>query len=121
MKASIAWLSRTIEKGVRQGAVQNDGEKNPTPATQTNGPGHGSDAARVCITSTVPSVIDCFTRIDLRGSAEDILAACASAKVIGHRRHVTDVLFLLVCARMLKYSPFRYTAHLKKASMCTTV
>lgn len=85
LKASVSWLSRTLVKGVEQETVQNDGKKNFTPAAQLKGPGHGSHAARACIASTVPSVIDCFSRIGLRGPAEDVLHACAGARVSANR------------------------------------
>lgn len=92
LKASVSWLSRTLVQGVGRGVVQVDGEKNSTPAAQLKGPGHGSHAARACIASTVPSVIDCFSRIGLRGPAEDVLAACAGAKV---STHITELLYQL--------------------------
>lgn len=52
------------------------------PPPQLHGPNQGAHAARACIASTVPSVIDCCSRRNLRGRAEDVLAECAIRKVI---------------------------------------
>lgn len=90
LKETIAWLSRTSIKGAGQEMPQNDGVYNlagttrrtsTTPAPQLRGPIHGAHAARACIASTIPSVIDCFSRRNLRGPAEDVLAECAAEKV----------------------------------------
>lgn len=91
LKESVAWLSRTIVKGAGHDVPQNNGGdtlpkavrgKGTTPAPQFHGPNHGAHAARACIASTVPPVIDCFSRRNLRGPAEDVLAECAARKVM---------------------------------------
>lgn len=53
-----------------------------SPPPQLQGPGHDFHAARACVASMLPSVIDCCSRESLRGSAEDVLAECAAASEV---------------------------------------
>lgn len=48
---------------------------------RSQGPSHDVPTMRACIGSTVSSVIDCFSRENLRGPAEDVLRACAGGQV----------------------------------------
>lgn len=81
LQESVAWLSRTIMKGAGQEMPLNARRKSTTPGPQLQGPNHGAHVARACIAATLPSVINCFSRRNLRGPAEKVLAECAVRKV----------------------------------------
>lgn len=83
LKDSVSWLCRTRSQGeeLQKGIVQS--EKHATSKTtaamapQPNASEHDSHAATACVASTVPVVIDCFSRDRLRAPAEDVLAKFA--------------------------------------------
>ncbi|CAM9460501.1 unnamed protein product [Scytosiphon promiscuus] len=110
LKESVSWLSRIGEaaaKGHHQSRA-NTPPGTPTPQETTtatappasagspplpqlHGPGHDVHAARACIASILPSVIDCCSRESLRDSVEGVLAECAMA-----REQLPDVRSILI-------------------------
>ncbi|CAM9143750.1 unnamed protein product [Ectocarpus fasciculatus] len=80
LKDSVSWLCRTrsqeeeLEKGVVQSEKHTTSKTTAAMAPQPNAAGNGSHAATACVASTVPVVIDCFSRDRLRAPAEDVLA-----------------------------------------------
>lgn len=77
LKEATSWLSRTHAEGQLSYGRTNT---KPTQA-QFRGPGHRSHAARACIASIVPSVLDCFSKECLRGPAREVLIECAAGQV----------------------------------------
>lgn len=77
LKESLSWLVRNYGKGqeLEFGKSIRPGQ------AQLQEPGHGSHVARDCVASTLPAVIDCFSRASLRGPAEDVLAECVAEQV----------------------------------------
>ncbi|CAM9098373.1 unnamed protein product [Ectocarpus sp. 4 AP-2014] len=83
LKDSVSWLCRTrsqgeeLEAGVVQSEKHSTSKTTTAMAQQPNASGHGSHATTACVASTVPVVIDCFSRDRLRAPAEDVLAKIA--------------------------------------------
>eukprot|EP00752_Nemacystus_decipiens_P014589 g12992.t1 len=91
LKESIAWLSLTTvdgegERADTKGAYNLGDAARRTSTPQEpplHGPNQGVHAARACIAATVPCVLDCFSRRNLRGPAEDVLAECTARQAGG--------------------------------------
>ncbi|CAB1120149.1 unnamed protein product [Ectocarpus sp. CCAP 1310/34] len=82
LKDSVSWLCQTrsqveLETEVVQSGTHSPSKTKAAMAPQPNASGHGSHAATACVASTVPVVIDCFSRDRLRAPAEDVLAKFA--------------------------------------------
>lgn len=92
LKDSVSWLCRTrsqreeLETEVVQSKTHSPSKTTAAMAPQPNASGHGSHAATACVASTVPVVIDCFSRDRLRAPAGDVLAKFAVEKASDYIR-----------------------------------